>query len=129
MNGYNETLKRIPSQMEKIINVLREAGEEGVTNVTLCAISFKYDARLSELRRKGYEIETFYEGKSIFRYVLKKIPADEKFHMNATDEILLLIDEKFDGEITSDQLKKLLEYKHFHITRRSGWYKHKRFLH
>ena len=88
-NGYDETLKRIPSQIEKIINLLKESGEEGATNIALCAISFKYDARLSELRRKGYEIETLYDGKGIFRYVLKKIPADNKFYMNATDEILL----------------------------------------
>ena len=129
MNGYDETLKRIPSQIEKIINLLKESGEEGATNIALCAISFKYDARLSELRRKGYEIETLYDGKGIFRYVLKKIPADNKFYMNATDEILLLIDEKFDGTITTDQLSVLLDSKHFHITRRSGWYKQKRFLH
>lgn len=127
--SYREAQERIPSQIEKIVNLLKEAGEEGVTNVALSAISFKYDARLSELRSKGYEIETVYDGKGIYRYILRKIPADNKFHRNATEEILQLVDEKFEGLITTDQLKALLDFKYFHITRKSGWYKHKRFLH
>jgi hypothetical protein len=127
--SYREAQERIPSQIEKIVNLLKEAGEEGVTNVALSAISFKYDARLSELRSRGYEIETTHEAKSVYKYVLKKIPADEKFLVNATDEIIMIVEADFNGSITTNELIDLLDQKHFHITRKSGWYKQKRFLH
>ena len=58
MNSYNEAKERIPSQIEKIINLLKESGEEGATNIQLSNISLKYATRISELRSKGYEIET-----------------------------------------------------------------------
>lgn len=122
MSSYKEAIERIPTQTEKIINLLKEAGKDGVTNFALAKICLKYDARISELRRKGYEIETVYEGKTVYKYVLKKVPSNDRFFMNATDEILMIVDQKFDGYITSKQLKKLLDYKHFHIIRKSGWY-------
>lgn len=123
---YFDARQRIPSQTERIIKLLREAGEDGVTNHALSKISLKYDSRISELRMRGYEIETTHEKKGVYRYVLIKAPSIDTIYLNATDEILMLIDTDFGGNIQSKELKSLLDLMHFHITRKSGWYKHQK---
>lgn len=128
MRSFDEALKRIPSQTEKIINLLKEAGPNGVTNVELAAITFKYDARISELRMKGYIIETVYVGKSVYKYVLKKIPSNHDNFRSATDQVLLDVYDQF-GEKVSKYLSNYFDQNHFHVTRKSGWYKHQRKIH
>ena len=123
---YFKARERIPSQTERMIKLLREAGEDGVTNHALSRISLKYDSRISELRMRGYEIETSHEKKGVYKYILKKAPSTDSLYLNATDEILMLIDTDFGGTIQSKELKSLLELMHFHITRKSGWYKHQK---
>lgn len=128
MRSFDEAMKRIPSQTEKIINLLKEAGADGVTNVELAAITFKYDARISELRMKGYIIETVYVGKSVYKYVLKKIPSNYDNFTSATDQVLLAVYDEF-GERYRKYLENYFENNHFHVTRKSGWYKHQRKIH
>ena len=122
MKSFNEAMKRIRSQTEKIIILLKEAGADGVTNIELAAITFKYDARISELRMKGYIIETVYVGKSVYKYVLKKIPSNYDNFTSATDKVLLNLHDQF-GAHVSKYLEGYLENNHFHVTRKSGWYK------
>lgn len=122
--NYFDARQRIPSQTERMIKLLRESGEEGVANHELSKISLKYDSRISELRMRGYEIETTHEKKGVYKYILKKTPSTDSMFLNATDEILMIIDTDFGGNIQSKELKSLLELMHFHITRKSGWYKH-----
>ena len=124
--NYFEARQRIPSQTERMIKLLREAGADGVTNHELSKISLKYDSRISELRMRGYEIETTHEKKGVYRYILIKAPSIDTIYLNATDEILMLIDTDFGGTIQSKELKSLLDLMHFHITRKSGWYKHQK---
>ena len=57
MRSYDEAQNRIPSQIEKIVSRLREAGEDGVTSADLSEICLRYGARLSELYMRGYRIE------------------------------------------------------------------------
>jgi hypothetical protein len=126
---YFEARQRIPSQTERIINLLKDAGADGVTNHQLSKISLKYDSRISELRMRGFEIETTHEKKGVYKYILKKTPSIDSLFLNATDEILMLIDTDFGGTIQSKELKSLLDLMHFHITRKSGWYKHQMKIH
>jgi len=44
------------SQSAKIIEVLKKAGNKGVTNYQLARLSLKYSSRISELRHDGYNI-------------------------------------------------------------------------
>jgi Helix-turn-helix domain len=46
------------SQKERILALLREAGHQGVSNLRLNLVCFRYGARLHELRAEGYRIET-----------------------------------------------------------------------
>jgi hypothetical protein len=125
MRSFEEAMNRIPSQTEKIINLLRNAGADGVTNIELAEVSLKYDARISELRRKGFIIETIYISSGVYKYVLIKMPSNDHYFKNATDETLLMIQDQYEGGwIHFTDLAALLESMHFHITRKSGWYKH-----
>jgi hypothetical protein len=116
-------MKRIPSQLERIVKALREAGLEGVTNIELVKLSLKYDARISDLRRKGFVIDVEPLGKGIYKYILVKMPSDIKFFRNATEETLEAIDQYHGGYISRDDFELLLDLKGFQISRKHGWYR------
>lgn len=60
------------SQRDRILELLKAAGDGGVSNLVLNEICFRYGARIWELRQKdGWDIETICEGESIFRFVLR----------------------------------------------------------
>lgn len=114
--------KRLITQRQKIIDALKEAGSEGLTNAELSKISLRYGAHLGDLYRKGYKISKQNLDGGLYKYVLISEPADIKFFENANEEIFNEIRENFNDSITKDDLKNLLEEKHFHIIRKSGWY-------
>ncbi len=64
-------MSRRGNQRESVLLALRAAGTGGVTNLQLNAICFRYGARIWELRREGYDIETKPEGESVFRFIYK----------------------------------------------------------
>lgn len=114
--------KRLITQRQKFIHALKEAGSEGLTNVELSKISLRYGGHLGDLYRKGYKIQIHNLDGGLYKYVLIAEPADIKYFQNANEEIFEAIRENFDNAITWDGLKNLLEEKHFHIIRKSGWY-------
>lgn len=128
MKSYEEAKERIPSQLEKILNRLKKAGEEGVTNSELSRISLQYSARLMELRLKGYVIETIPLKNGVYKYILRKM-SSEIYYTNATDDILMTIKHDYDNAISSEELKALLIEKYFNIQRKSGWFKQNTLLH
>ena len=69
---------RSPNQREKILNLLRERGRAGASNRELNSFCFRYGARIWELRRAGYEVDTIREGNSRFRFVLRHGPIEPK---------------------------------------------------
>lgn len=121
--SLEEAKERIPSQREKIVNKLKEAGEKGVTNKELNNISLKYCARISELHSQGYVIDCKHVKNGLYKYILRKIPSEIRQFSNATDEILQIVEHQFQGLISTSQLRNLLIMKHFHITRKSNWFK------
>jgi hypothetical protein len=123
LHSYDEAQGRIPNQKEKIINALKDAGENGLTNSQLNKICYRYGARLSELYEKGYEIEIEAKEKGVYKYILKKTPSEEKFFPNANEEIFETVKKDYDDQISSTQLKFLLQKKGFNIHRKYGWYK------
>ena len=70
--------RRAPGQRDKILGLLRERGSAGVGNRELNALCFRYGARLFEIRRDGYDVETICEGAGIFRFVLRRGPIEPK---------------------------------------------------
>ena len=120
---FDEAMQRIPSQREKILHLLKDAGEEGILNTELVGVCLRYGARISELNSMGYLIDIKREGKGVYRYILKKVPSKIEYHSRAEDEILHIIDVEYDGNIDAIELKELLLDKNFHITRRPNWFK------
>jgi Helix-turn-helix domain len=62
---------RRPSQRDRILDLLRERGSAGATNVELNAICYRYGGRLFELRKKcGFTIRTESLGGGLFKFYL-----------------------------------------------------------
>lgn len=66
------TLFKPLTQVEKILQLLKEAGDKGVTNIQLNEIAFRYSARLNDLRRDGYKIQATHIKDSIWKFTLKE---------------------------------------------------------
>ena len=70
--------KKTPAQRERILSLLRSRGSAGATNGELNAICFRYGARIFELRKAGYVIETLRQGETEFRFALVSEPEKPK---------------------------------------------------
>lgn len=117
----NEQTRRF-TQRSKIIHMLKEAGNEGCTNVEMSKVSLRYGGHIGELHRMGYKIKKMHLDGGVYRYFLLSEPGDIKYFSNAHDETLNDINENYDGWISTEQLENLLETKHFYIVRKPGWY-------
>jgi hypothetical protein len=122
-HSYIEAKKRIPSQRLKMVKMLKEAGEQGVTNVQFVNVGLGYGARLTELYQMGYEIDVDSLANGVYKYILRKEPGDIKSVMKAVEEIMMEIDRDYDGSITAKELESLLKSKNFRIVRRHGWFR------
>ncbi len=58
------------TQCEKILQLLEERGNQGVSNLELNEICFRYAGRLFDLRRQGYRIRSTHIKESIWRFTL-----------------------------------------------------------
>lgn len=58
------------TQKEKILLKLQDHGEDGVSNYELFDIAFRYPARINELRRDGYNIQSVHVAGSQWRFIL-----------------------------------------------------------
>jgi hypothetical protein len=74
----NTPPSKSPAQRERILSPLRSCGLAGATNLELNASCFRYGARIFELRKAGFDIKTFREGETQFRFVLVGEPGHPK---------------------------------------------------
>lgn len=121
--SFDEAQRRIPSQKQKIINVLRDAGEEGVTNTELVQISLKYDARLSELYKEGYIITNEHLGNGVYKYVLKAMPGQLVFYPDALSTFINGVAKNRDGMIAFEDIPELLDELDINMCFKAGYYK------
>jgi hypothetical protein len=126
--SFHEAQKRIPTQRLKIIDRLREAGEDGLTTAQLNQICFRYGARLAELYKEGYVITKEALTDGLYKYILKAVPGDIKYFANAEDQFLATVAERFNKELAAELADMLMGYD-FKIVRNPGWYQRKFDLH
>jgi len=70
--------ERRESNRDRVLALLQQKGKAGATNADLLGVGgFRYGARLFELRRMGYIIETLPAGEGLFRFVLRGIRAEQ----------------------------------------------------
>jgi hypothetical protein len=104
--------------------MLRNAGENGLTNTQLKDFCIRWDARVRELYQKGYVIEVVSLGNGVYQYVLKSEPEvvppkpQKAIHM-----LMEEIQQRFDGSVTSSELMELLKDKGLNIVRKHGAHK------
>lgn len=102
--------------------MLRDAGEEGVTNKELNEICLRYGARLNELYSMGYKIDKELISNGVYRYVLRKEPSEITIHANAGEIIYYKIKQDFNNSITGEELQQALDEQDFYIIRKPNWY-------
>ena len=73
-DGANRPPGHTLAHRDRILGLLRECGPAGATNRELNEIGFRYGARLWELRKQGFSIQTIREGEGLFRFVLLAEP-------------------------------------------------------
>lgn len=61
------------TQADRILELLRQAGEQGVSNRQLNGIAFRYSARIKDLRDKGHHIKAV-KGKKRSEWVFTYYP-------------------------------------------------------
>ena len=69
------------TQASRILSILQLAGERGVPNWKLAEVGLQYNARIFDLRKKGYDIRKrrLYaedEATEVYYYYLAEKPAD-----------------------------------------------------
>lgn len=67
------------TQKERIYDLLEERGEQGVTNIELNEICFRYGGRLHELRQEGCRIRTTKVKGSVFRFTLLEADGEPQY--------------------------------------------------
>jgi hypothetical protein len=118
------TKERTLSQHEKILQLLRNAGSKGVTNVELQKIASRFNARIQEMYVEGYKIETEQFDSGITRYTLISEPkVKNRKPKAATDLLASEIESKYRGKISKDELLNLLEDMDLTVRRKINTYK------
>lgn len=121
---------RANAQRNKIIEVLREAGIKGVTNIYLYShVSKSLGARLSELYERGYNIECTNMKHGIFKYMLISEPVKQRPKPMRAEELLIQeITDHYDGSISTKDLIEILKTNDLIISRKAGAHKRKRIM-
>jgi hypothetical protein len=122
---FEEAKKRIPSQKQLIIKELKEAGTKGITNIKLQKISLRYGGVLGNLYKEGYKIDTIPLTDGVVNYILRSEPTPEtkKQLPKAMNLLTQKIDDVFGGQVTTEQLEKLLEEEGISVRYAMGTFK------
>lgn len=119
-----EATKRMPTQRETLLKILREAGKNGVLNTDLVEVCIGYRSRIAELYQMGYQIDVENVEKGVCIYTLIKEPETPVTNIpTAVSVVAREINEKFHGAITADNLLALLNEMNFNIVRKHGSHK------
>jgi hypothetical protein len=92
---------------QKMVNALREAGEQGLLTSDLVKIRPRYGGTLGNLYKDGYKIETTPVKNGNYKYVLISEPAQVVIRPKAKDKLFEAV-EQF-GEVSATELKIIME--------------------
>jgi hypothetical protein len=112
---------RIANKKEQILNVLRNAGKNGVTNAELSKIALRYGGHLGKLYEEGYKIEKLSLGNGLYNYTLISEPETIVTREKALDKLLSEIDKL--GAVTKEGLVAMLEANNISVKYKANTYK------
>lgn len=117
MDHYKDFLVRVPSKKEEVLECLRIAGDEGLTNIELRQIAVRFTGIIYFLRKDGYIIETIKEGHGVFRYVLrgKQDPVDDESPLSI---LLKEVDKR--GTVSAEEFINILSSKNLVLKKLAG---------
>lgn len=115
---YADAKRRMPSQKVRILDLLKERGKEGATNLELNRISLRYTDRIFQLKNAGYIFQIDMLDHGVTKYVLLEEPKGKKEYLKGIWVVADIIDNDFDGSITSFELENLLDNLGMNIVRR-----------
>lgn len=103
----SQTKKRpYKSRRSLVRDLLEKAGSKGVLNTELTKISTRFTSSLYVLKKKGYIIETKFEGNGVYRYTL--IGKQEPSKQLSAFDVLAKAIEEHDGIVTKEQLHAIM---------------------
>ncbi len=117
--SLREITGREKAQRNKIVQTLKEAGSQGVTNIDIARISLSYTARITDLREIGYEIECKNLGKGVFLYVLIYEPIEFKKRKRAEDLFIEEIEKNTNGKADVSTILNILKKHNLMISRKN----------
>lgn len=117
----DSTRKRLATQRQKIIKMLRDAGQDGVTNSEMNAISLRYGGHINEMYRQGYKIKKMNLGGGLYRYWLISTPSQIMIPENAHDIFMNEIETRLGADISAE-VSETFDDLYFHCVRKNGWY-------
>lgn len=124
LNTLKEAEGRIPNQRERILNLLRSAGEKGVTNNQLIKLCVRWNSRMHELYQEGYEIKTELVADGVYKYILLKEPEVKRGKpVSAVKLLQKEIEKNYKGTVTAEHLELLLDKLGLNVVRRAGTHK------
>ena len=117
--------KRAKAQRSRIIEELRKAGVNGLTNIYLYDnVTKSLGARLTELYERGYNIQCTQIQEGIYKYVLISEPIKPKPKAKRAEDLLIhQIETEYNGKIDAVNLIHLLRENDFIISRKAGAFK------
>ncbi|MGM1044798.1 MAG: hypothetical protein ACQEXX_01490 [Bacillota bacterium] len=116
-----ETRERTESQKDKIIGLLREAGDNGVLNTQLSKVALRYNARIQELYVMGYKIDSEELAGGVTKYILKSEPSVKVSKPEKAIDVLINdIKSKYNDNLSSGDLFNYLEENNFTVRRKIG---------
>jgi hypothetical protein len=62
------------TQADRILDKLEAAGDQGVLNIDLMPIAWRYSARIADLRKDGHRIRSTHVKNAVWRFTL--LPSD-----------------------------------------------------
>lgn len=115
--------KRIARKYEQILNALRVAGKNGVTNAELSKIALRYGGHLGKLYKQGFEVEKQFLGEGLYLYTLISEPKEIIVRQNALDKLLSEVEKFGSIGVDSKTLVKLLDSNGIAVKYKANTYK------
>ncbi|AYP68290.1 hypothetical protein PQE75_gp189 [Bacillus phage vB_BcoS-136] len=120
MNKKEEA--RIEKKQVQILNALRNAGNNGITNVELSEIALRYGGYLGKLYEQGYKIDRESVGeKGVHKYILVSEPQTILVREKAMDKLLSAV--RKEEIIDVDGLIKILNDNNIAVKYKANTYK------
>ncbi|UUV46515.1 hypothetical protein [Bacillus phage vB_BanS-Thrax3] len=118
---YKSEKQRIAKKREQVLNALREAGSQGITNAELSIIALRYGGYLGKFYELGYKIDKESLGDGLYRYTLVSEPETLVKREKAIDLLLEEVDKH--GMVNKNDLLAILENKNIAVKYKANTYK------